>query len=376
MAGVFFDHSSLCPWIAGQADDRHVSVRADVAGFLAAAARLAYHGKNPAVGDVGSFVRAHDLAQGKGGAIISVPLEMRLANAVVSYTKYVGKAVLPVRLAIFYPYPTTLPVWETAFGAALLIGVTATCIANRRDRPWLIVGWLWFVGMLTPAIGIVQAGWQAMADRYMYLPLIGLAMMAAWTARRTTALTIGVFGIALAAMMALSVIQQGYWHDTRALFEHALDVTSNNAIAHVQLGYLDSQQQDSSAALGEYQEAIRIDPTYYVAEFNVGNLLLNQNPQAALEHYDRALHGDDARVWNNRGVALAKLGKPAAAADSFRRAIQRNSQYADAHCNLGRVLLEMGHVDAARAEFEAALKIEPNSAKARQGLDAVDGRVN
>jgi len=334
-------------------------------------------------------------AQSGGGVMAdrkNLPVVERLGNAAVSYARYLGKMVWPTRLSVFYPHPLSWPIVDVA-GSVMLIGViTGVCIWNVRRRPFLIVGWLMFLGMLVPAIGLVQVGRQSIADRYMYLPMIGLAVMAAWavdglsmatvenqpppypspgvpeegTRVRAGEIAMGV--IVLTAFAFTTVHQLQYWHDTRSLFDHALAVTDNNAVAHVQLGLL----THDADARRHYEEAIRIDPTFYAAEFNLGNLLLDDNPEAALQHYYLANDGNDARVFNNQGIAQAKLARWPEAEDSFREAMNLDPDYADPHSNMGSVFMQLGNKDAAREQFEAALRIDPDSAVAQRGL----GRLN
>jgi Tfp pilus assembly protein PilF len=231
--------------------------------------------------------------------------------------------------------------------------------------------------MLTPTIGIVQAGWQAMADRYMYLPLIGLAIIAAWTtretARRMPTATFAVVGIALAGMATISIIQQGYWQDTRTLFEHALAVTDNNAFAHVQLGYLETSKGNLAAARRHYELALSIpfnDADNADAQYNLGNLLLKDDPNSAIEHYRLAIAAGlySARAENNWGIALARLGKTVDASKHFLRAIEIDPEFAEPHANLGLLWLAAGNSSAAAEEFQAALRLNANLPSARLGL--------
>jgi Tfp pilus assembly protein PilF len=302
-------------------------------------------------------------------------------------------------LSVFYPHPLSWPIVDVGLSVILIGVITGVCLWNARRRPYLIVGWLMFLGMLVPAIGLVQVGRQSIADRYMYLPMIGLAVMAAWSVGkagvgadalsnatvesqpppypspgvpeegiRLRAGEIAMVVIVLTAFAFTTVHQLQYWHDTRSLFDHALAVTDNNAVAHVQLGLL----THDADARRHYEEAIRIDPTNHAAEFNLGNLMLADDPEAALQHYYRANDGNDARVFNNQGIALAKLARWPEAQDSFREAITLDPDYADPHCNMGTVFMRLGARDAARHQFEAALRIDPDSAVAQRGL----GRLN
>ena len=305
-------------------------------------------------------------AQAGGGVMIDLqklPLSERLANVAVSYTRYLGKTVWPTRLSVFYPHPLAWPILDEAASTALIATISGICIWTARRRPYLIVGWLIFLGMLVPTIGLVQVGYQSIADRYMYLPLIGLAVMAAWSLPKS-AIVIAL--MILVAFAATTIHQLQYWQDTRTLFDHALTVTDNNVVAHVQLGLLTHDDQ----ARRHYEEAIRIDPSFYAADYNLGNLLLADDPEQAIAHYRRAAleAPRDARVQNNLGIALAKPGNLTEAAEHFRSAASLLPDYPDPHANLGLLLARQGDRIAAVAEFQAALRIDPNFALARRGL--------
>ena len=305
-------------------------------------------------------------AQSSGGAVKSLyrlPVPQRFENAAVAYARYLGKTVWPTRLSVFYPHPLAWPIVDVILSLILIAATTCLCLRTARRRPHLIVGWMIFLGMLVPAIGLVQVGWQSMADRYMYLPIIGLAVMLAWSLPRSA---IPIIPIVLAALAGITIHQLQYWQDTRSLFDHALAVTDNNALAHVQLGLLTHDAQ----ARRHYEEAIRIDPTFYAAEFNLGNLLLGDDPQRAIVHFRRAaaLASGDARVQNNLAIALADTGRSEEAEDHFRAAIALKPDYPDPHANLALLLEQQGDRNGAAAEFHEALRIDPDSAVAQRGL--------
>jgi protein O-mannosyl-transferase len=305
-------------------------------------------------------------AQAGGGVMIDLqklPLSDRLANVAVSYARYLGKTIWPTGLSVFYPHPLSWPIAEVAATTALIAAITAICLWTARRRPYLIVGWLIFLGMLVPVIGLVQVGYQSIADRYMYLPMIGLAVMAAWSLPKPATI---IAPIILIAFATITIYQLQYWQDTRTLFDHALAVTDNNVVAHVQLGLL----THDAAAARHYEEAIRIDPTFYAAEYNLANLLLSDDPQQAILHYRRAAQDSpsDARVQNNLGIAVAKTGNLTEAAEHFRSAAALLPDYPDPHANLGLLLIQQGDRIAAAAEFQAALHIDPNFPLAQRGL--------
>jgi tetratricopeptide (TPR) repeat protein len=240
-------------------------------------------------------------AQGAGGAVQSgevIPLPFRLANAALSLAGYAGKFLFPVRLAAYYPHRLqawqAVPLGETALAVLLLAAATAAALFLRRRRPWILAGWGWFVVSLLPVIGIVQAGGQAMADRYMYLPMVGLALVAAGAggelAERRPRLLPALAALSASALLLLAVLafrQAGYWRDDVALFSHATEVTEGNWKAHQVLGDVLQKRGREGEAISHYREVLRIMPFAHAANFNLGVLLLRQgNP---VEARDRLL---------------------------------------------------------------------------------------
>jgi hypothetical protein len=322
------------------------------------------------------------VAQHGAGVVATLehePLLDRIANAAVSYVRYLGKIVWPADLAAFYPLQPSWPAGVVIGSVALLLIITIGCAVQARRRPYLAVGWLWFLGTMVPVIGLVQVGNQSIADRYLYLPLIGPAIMLAWLGRE---LSISrpwsrqIVPIAAAVSVLAGAIvahhQVGVWRDTRTLFEHALFVVNGNAEAHVKLGVLDAQHGDTAAAAQHYEAAIAADPRYYVAEFDYGNLLLEDHPELAIGHYRRAaiLAPGVAAIHNNWGFALLRLNHPGEAFDRYTKAAQLDPYSFDAHYNLGQLLLAAGRKEQASAEFSGALRIDPQNARARRGYAA------
>jgi hypothetical protein len=220
------------------------------------------------------------VAQRHGGAMPGFerfPLGLRLANAAASYLAYLGKTLWPARLAAFYVFPATTPVWQACLGAALLIGVTVLAIRTVRGHGYFLVGWLWYVGTLIPVIGLVQVGEQAMADRYTYIPLIGLFLIVAWGAPELVArwpqarrALPAVAACILLLCGALARAQVRYWSDGNTLWRHALVVTENNYIAHNNLGATLIQQGRAEDALPHLVEAVRLRPSFALARNNLG----------------------------------------------------------------------------------------------------------
>ena len=313
--------------------------------------------------------------QQQGHAVISaaLPLPARVANAVASYWKYLGKTVWPVDLAVFYPHPSLRypsrewPAGMTALAALLLALVSLYVLARLRRRPWLAVGWFWFVGTMVPVMGLVQVGSQGMADRYTYVPLIGIFVAVAWGVAEAAA-GYGAGRRQLAAAAWVSVIlcgilarnQAGYWRNDYTLFAHDLAVTGDNAAAHFHLGIYLKEQGRYAEALEQLQkareEAPSYAPTYDVAAGvweAVGDL-----PAAVLCYQDalKLLPGD-ASLCDRLGKAFWKLGRREEALERYGQAVRLEPSFAEAHYHLGLALLDLGQKDAAAEHLSAAVRL-------------------
>jgi len=265
------------------------------------------------------------LAQKRGGAVTTFaeyPMGVRLANAVVSCMRYLEKMLWPKNLAFFYPHPgRNLPVLEVVGCAVLLFVFTWFAIRIARIRPYITFGWLWYLVTLLPVIGIVQVGEQAMADRYTYVPLIGIFIMVSCLAPdvilkgkpdKPKAAALGAMaGIIIAVLMILAYIQVGYWRDDFALFGHAVEVTRNNAVAHYQLGVSLAVEGETEKAFEHIRESVKIDPGRSEAQYNLGELLLARGDTIeGRKHLAVAvrLAPDDADSHLAYGNALVKDG--------------------------------------------------------------------
>jgi len=282
-----------------------------------------------------------------------LPLRFRIANALVSYASYIGKMLWPHHLTVLYPHPIdTLPMWQVVGACILLMCISFLVIRQAQQRPYLVVGWLWYLGTLVPVIGLVQVGVQAMADRYTYVPLIGLFMLIVWAGpdlmakwrHLRIALTVSA-GILLSALMISSWIQVQYWKNSIMLFNHALDVTSHNYIAHFHLGNALTQQGKLKLAITHYSEALRIKPDYAHAHNNLGNALAEQGKlNLAITHYSEALRikPDYAHAHYDLGNALAEQGKLNLAITHYSEALRINPDFMEAQHNLKVTLHRMG----------------------------------
>ena len=336
--------------------------------------------KIPLLGLAASAAVAHMLTAQRAGAIghlARFPLEARLANALVSYARYLGKTVWPSGLAVFYPYPSEWPVWQVAGAAVLLMGVTILALVQMRRRPYLLVGWLWFLGMLFPVSGVVQAGSQAMADRFTYLPLIGLFATAAWGGQdllaRWPVRPPALAACAVALLLALGCStwwQVGYWHDSTRLFTHALEVTSGNWLAHNNLGDALAREGKLEEATQHFAESVRLEPSNPDAHYNLGVVLHRQGrPAEAIEHYRDALRlaPNYPNAHNNLGVALLDGGEVEQAIDELQQAFLLR-QDAGTHFNLGLALATRGRTDEAIEHYREAVRLKPDFGAARQHL--------
>ncbi len=322
------------------------------------------------------------LAQQSGGALKSIeafPLIVRIANALISYAKYIGKMIWPSRLAVFYPHPgDRLPMWQAVVAALLLLAISIWVIRSAPKRKYPLVGWLWYLGTLVPVIGLVQTGGQAMADRYAYVPLTGLFIIIAWglsdlLARwRYQKIVLGAS--AMIVLLALSIctrLQLRHWRNSITLFEHAIEVTNDNHVAHCNLGAAIFEQGRLDEAISHYRQALHIKPHYVGAHYNLGTALQSQGRlDEAISHFHKALrvNPDYAEAHNNLGISLRAQGKLDEAISHYRQALQLRSDFAEAHNGLGNVLATRGNLDEAISHFRQALQAKPDFAEAHYNL--------
>ncbi len=288
------------------------------------------------------------LAQHRGGAVSSLDTlswSSRIANAAVAYGAYLGKTVWPSRLSPFYPHPGEgIEPICVAVAATVLVAITACAFAMRIRKPYLLVGWLWYLGTLVPVIGLVQVGSQAMADRYTYIPLIGIFIAVAWlvwdlvkpsSARRRVAAACAIGCVA--ALSMVSARQVWIWRDSVALFSHALAVTEPSSAVHTNLGVALAEAGRFEDAIPHFEASLRMQP-------------------------------NSARTYYNLAVAHERLDEPDVAVRQYEQALELDPEYADAANNLGRILLNRGEIPGARAHFEHALRVEPQHLMARINL--------
>jgi tetratricopeptide (TPR) repeat protein len=329
------------------------------------------------------------LAQKESHAVVStagLPMGQRIAHALLAYAHYLEEAFLPHHLAVYYPYESA-PAVNVLGAGIVLAGITFLVIRFRRSWPYAFVGWLWFLGTLVPVIGLVQVGEQAWADRYTYLPLIGVFVAAAWAvpelAQRTSTGTSRAFKrpvlFAVAIVIGLSLfirtsVQLSYWKNTETLFEHAEKVTRDNHMAITLLGSLLAREGKIEEAIDRYDAALRIKPAYPEAHFFLGNALEQQGKTAeAIKEYRQVLWYKPMKEQTHilLGAALAKEKNYAEAILHAQQALKLNSESAVAHNNLARALHAQGRLEEAIEHYRAALKHDPGLAQAHNNLGAL-----
>ncbi|RJQ60493.1 MAG: tetratricopeptide repeat protein [Desulfobacteraceae bacterium] len=284
------------------------------------------------------------LAQSHAGAIKpseAYPFSIRIANALVSYAAYLVKMVWPSRLTAYYPHPgSSLSMWKAFWALLILISITVTIWRFRGRHPRLWVGWLWYIGTLFPVIGMVQVGSQAFADRYTYVPFIGLFIMVSYSLsffKSRPLIPISVFSVILVILMVQTRIQLRCWQNDMTLFRHMLNVTENNYRAHFGMGLALVGQGLLDQAAVHYREAIRINP-------------------------------DSDRAYNNMGLLFLKKGDARMAAIQFGKALQLKETNAKAHNNMGVAMMAQGKTEQALSHFHRAISLNPGYTEARKNL--------
>jgi len=309
----------------------------------------------------------------------SLPLAWRMGNALVSYATYLGQMFWPTGLAVFYPHPGNDLGLGSVLLSLLLLGGLTGGVFYWRKKPYLGVGWLWYVGMLVPVIGIIQSGGQARADRYTYLPQIGLYLALTWAAGdlcagwRCRRLVPGIAAAAvITALSMVSFVQTSYWRNSESLWVHTLAVTSNNAIAQNNFGeaLLDKKGREDDA-IAHFQKALEIQPDYAAAHDNLGSALFQKGyVDEAIAQFQKALEiqPDSAEACNNLGTAFGRKRQLDKAITYLQKAMEIQPDYAEAHNNFGSALFQKGRVDEAIAQFQKALEIQPDSAEPHNNL--------
>ena len=325
------------------------------------------------------------LAQLKGGSVIgleTVPLKIRLENSFVSYVRYIFKLIWPHDLAVYYPYlGYNLPLWQVIGSGILILLISFLVLIHYHDRPYLSMGWFWYLGTLLPVIGWIQLAQQGIADRYTYIPFIGLFIILAWGLpdglhrfRHRNLFLWAITGISILFFSSQSWVQLNHWSNSITLFEHTLQVTDNNDMAHTNLGIALENQGKIEEAIGHYTEALRINPNHQLAHNNFGNALAHLGQMGnAIHHYSEALRiqPDYPSARYNIAVALSRQGRIEEAIDQYNTVLQSQPNYIEAHFNLGLLLVQQGEFESSVSHFMDAIKIRPDHADARLSLGLV-----
>jgi Flp pilus assembly protein TadD len=340
------------------------------------------------------------------------PLHARLVTALLSYKTYLCQMFFPAGLAAFYPFPQAVSAFVKFYTGALLAALSFVAWEMRFKRPWLLMGWLWYLLMLLPVVGIVQVGGQAHADRYTYLPQIGIAIALTWLFTdwfeqwRLNKMVIGGIAAAIIGLlMSCSWKQVAYWRDNETLWRHALTCTTGNEVAYVNLGHelytqgrLDEvialykkviqedpenaefhnnlanalrQEGKLDEAVGEYAKAVSLNPFSSDSQFNLGKaLVMEGNRDEAIPHFQKAvqLKPDFLPAHISLGTALVQNGKADQAAVQFQKALEINPNDAGAHLNLGLCFMQLGRMEEAKSQYEQALKINPSDLHIQNNL--------
>jgi protein O-mannosyl-transferase len=321
------------------------------------------------------------LSQRGAGAMSPVEWQYRLGNVPVAYARYLSKLFWPTDLAIVYPYVYHWPVLAIVGSVLLLVVVSALAVRLFQQRPWLACGWFWFVGTLVPVIGFVQVGAQSMADRYSYVPSIGLFVAVVWGATEICAARLNgkiilsaLGGSALLGCVLAAALQIDCWRNSSILFLHALDVTQNNYVADNALGKAFEKNGDNLRALVLYREAVRIEPRYAISQYNYGLALIAFGEKAqAFPHLAAAAKLDplNADAQFNLGVFFLQEKQLAEAAQSFVSSLKLRPAHAPAHFQLGLTQIQMKQFGAAAAQFREALRWQKNFPDAQKELAAL-----
>lgn len=304
-----------------------------------------------------------------------IPLIFRIANAPVTFVTYLGKMFWPVDLAVFYPFSYALPAWQVLGASVLILLISAAVVLTVKRCPYLFVGWFWYVTTILLVIGIIQIGEFSMADRYTYLPSIGIAVMLAWGLPALFENSSGVgsriwFPAGTAALAVLAVLtwqQCGYWKDSVALFNHALRVTKDNDVAHNNLGKALIESGRNEEAIDQYNKIIHMGRASAITYYNRANACYNLGRyESAVDDYKRAIRLNPRYVeaYNNRGSVYFRMGQDGLAIEDYGQVVRLNADYAPAYYNRGNVFSKLGREELAVRDFDQAIRLKPDYSEA------------
>ena len=321
-------------------------------------------------------------AQHSKGAIQTLeyfPFHFRIYNALITYVTYIAKTLWPSHLSIFYPHPgNTLLLWQVAGAASLLIVITIVVVGISGRYPYAVAGWFWYFGTLVPVVGLVQVGTQAMADRYTYIPLIGLFIIAVWGItdllgkwKHDRAVAVALAVIIFSALGVRTAIQVGFWQNNVSLYRNAIRVNDKNDLAHNNLGVALEAMGKRNQAISHYRKSVRINPLNVDAFNNLANALADEEKLGEAEKYYRKALGiepENAVFYYNLGALYIKQGKTEEALEQFAKAIRIKPDFAKVYNHVGIVLARQGKFEKASRFFLKAIQIDPDFEAARRNL--------
>ncbi|WP_027723420.1 tetratricopeptide repeat protein [Maridesulfovibrio zosterae] len=324
------------------------------------------------------------MAQKGGGAMQSMesfPFSLRVSNALVSWIAYLRELLAPVNLAVFYPYPHEIPIWKPVTAFIFILAVSGICLRYIKKFPFAAVGWFWYLGTLVPVIGLVQVGDQCMADRYAYIPFIGLYIAIIYSASFAVkkgyipAKTLIAAGAAIVAILtAVAYTQTSYWENSETLYPRALAVTKNNHHMHYNYGNLMERKKELNKAAEHYKAAFKADPSHYKAMTNLAIILSRRGEDvSAMNLYNQALkiNPDYATAYANRGICYHKQGKYDFAIADYRKALELEPNHVNTMINMGLLFYTRGDKSSAKEWLLKALSLDPENKLARKNLSMI-----
>ncbi len=324
------------------------------------------------------------LAQRAGGAINSLEffsLKIRVANALISYVTYMGKMFVPLKLAVFYPYPSSIPSWKILCACIILISISFFVIKAVKTQPYLLFGWLWYLGTMVPVIGLVQVGIQSMADRYTYIPLIGLFVMVTWgfpeilkNCQHKKIATLSISLLIYLTLLGITWFQVRHWTNNFSLYQHAIDVTEKNYVAHNNLGGALYKAGKGNEAMGHFMRALEIKPDYYEALTNLlASLRAKRNLDQTIEIVEKLLtiYPENSSLYYILGVLYGQKGDLRQSSEKYQRALSYHPEFAQAQFDLAFIYSLLGEYENALNSYKRALEIQSDLVWAYYNVSAI-----